>query len=101
MHVPLFNKTKADEMLASWAKCAYTVAPPYEYYSKYNDHYRKQQTPTKETLDAVEYIGRQTAIKAIVAGHIHENSDGIADCGIRQITTAPLNAAAARIIEFI
>lgn len=99
MHIPLFTTEKADEMLATWAGCAYMIAPPEKYYKKYCERHREEQIPVQETLDAVEYIENEPAIKAVIAGHIHEDFDGYADCGKRQITTAPLKEGAARVIE--
>lgn len=101
MHIPLFTTEKANQMLSTWARCAYMVAPPKEYYTKYTERHKSEQIPTKETLEAVEYIGKESAIKAIVAGHIHEDLDGFADCGKRQITTAPLKDGVVREIEIV
>ena len=101
MHIPLFSTKKADEILATWARCGYMIAPPEKYYVRYNERHQKEQIPSSETLESVGYISKQPAIKAIIAGHIHENFDGYADCGIRQITTAPLKDGVVRIIEII
>jgi len=99
MHIPLFTSEKADDMLATWAKCAYMMTPPEKYYSQYCDTHLKQQLPSQETLDAVAYIANEPAIKAVIAGHIHENFDGFADCGKRQICTAPVKDGFVREIE--
>lgn len=101
VHVPFFAKEKADEMMSTWAPCAYMIDPPEEYYTKYYEHHRKDQTPSEQTKAVVEYIKNETAIKAIIAGHIHENFDGFADCGVRQICTAPVHDGFAREIEII
>lgn len=101
MHIPLFMKEKADEMMSTWAPCAYMIDPPEEYYTKYYDHYRRDQAPTEQTKKVVEYIKNETAIKAIIAGHIHESFDGFADCGVRQICTAPVHDGVVREIEII
>ena len=101
MHIPFFSKTKADQMMSTWAPCAYMIAPPKEYYEKYDEYHFNEQYPSQETLNAVEYIKNTPEIKAIVAGHIHENFDGFADCKIRQICTAPLKDGVVREIEII
>lgn len=96
MHVPLFTSEKAEEMMATWAPCGYMIAPPEAYYSRYDERRRKEQIATKETLDAVAYIQNEPTIQAIIAGHIHENFDGFADCGKRQICTKPIKEGFAR-----
>lgn len=101
MHIPLFSTEMADRLLSTWASCAYMIAPPEEYYSKYGERHMKEQIPSKETLDAIEYIKKEPAIKAVIAGHIHENFDGFADCGKRQICTAPLKDGYVREIEIL
>ena len=82
--------------MATWAPCGYMIAPPEAYYSRYDERRRKEQIATKETLDAVAYIQNEPTIQAIIAGHIHENFDGFADCGKRQICTKPIKEGFAR-----
>ena len=101
MHVPLFITQKADEMISTWAPCAYMIAPPKAYYEKYDERHFNEQYPSQETLDAIDYIKNESAIKAVIAGHIHENFDGFADCGKRQVCTAPLKDGVVREIEIL
>ena len=101
MHVPLFSTEQADKMMSTWAKCAYMMIPPESYYSRYIERHLKEQLPTKEACDAVEYIKNEPAIKAVIAGHIHESFDGYADCGKRMITTAPVKDGFVREIEIV
>jgi len=101
MHVPLFNLERAEDMLLRGRPAGYMIAPVDECRIKYNESHAIAQKPTKETLDAVEYISNEPLIKAIVAGHIHEDFDGFADCGKRQITTDMICRGVARRIKVI
>ncbi|MBQ9976747.1 MAG: metallophosphoesterase [Clostridia bacterium] len=101
VHIPLFSSEKAEEMLAGGNPCAYMLAPPKEYLKRYYPPSVKAQTPTKQTLESLEYIKNEPLIKAVVAGHIHQNFDGYADCGKRQITTGKLSDGIARLIKVV
>jgi len=101
MHIPLFSSKKASEMLDAGRPCGYMLATPEEYCVKYIKSHADEQSANEETSEAVEYIKKEFQIKAIIAGHIHEDFDGFADCGKRQITTDMLYKGVARRIKII
>ncbi len=88
MHIPLFSTEKADEMILSHGNpCVCMLAPPEKYCARYGEKHAAIQRADRETLDAVEFIANEPQIKAVIAGHLHEDFDGFADCGKRQIVT--------------
>ena len=101
MHIPLFDRIKADWMLAKGRISAYMVAAPEAYLAKYGPKHRKQQAPTQETLESVSYIHHEPGIRAIIAGHTHENFDGFMECGKRLITTGPVRDGFIREISIV
>lgn len=88
MHIPLFTKAQADQILANGNKCAYVTGAPREYTDKYPPDRSRQQVPDEVTLRAIEYINSEPQIKAIVAGHTHINFEEKLPGGAIQITTA-------------
>ena len=82
MHVPLYIPEYAKERLKFGP--AYMVAAPREIIEKYSSDRFLQQSPTEETLRAVEYIKSEPMIKAIFCGHTHENIDEKLDNGVMQ-----------------
>ena len=88
MHIPLFTKAQADQILANGNKCAYVTGAPREYTDKYPPDRSRQQVPDEATLRAIEYIQNEPQIKAIVTGHTHINFEEKLPGGAIQITTA-------------
>ena len=87
MHVPIFEKSLADAVMAEGQPCAYVVAPADEYLAKYPDDRREQQIADSTTLRAVEYIKNEPLIKAVVTGHTHINFEAKLDNGVIQFNT--------------
>lgn len=88
MHNPLFTQAYADEKIRhSSITELFTVGTPREYLYRCNDHRFLQQVADETTLRAIDYIQNEPAIKAIVAGHIHQNFESTLDNGIPQICT--------------
>lgn len=87
MHIPLFTKAQADQILANGNKCAYVTGAPREYTDKYPPDRSRQQVPDEATLRAIEYINSEPMIKLIVTGHTHINFEDRLPCGTLQITT--------------
>lgn len=87
LHIPLFDSEEARIMAEKGRKCPHMLTPPEKYRSVYGEHTWARQCADADTLAAVRYIGSEPAIKAILAGHLHERYDGICDCGKRQIIT--------------
>ncbi len=72
MHTPLYAPDLCRECL-SRADIAYLMAVPEDVLSTYNDHRRRQQTPDQTTLDAYHYILTEKNIRALLAGHLHDD----------------------------
>jgi len=52
------------------------------------DEYRfRQQVPDEPTLRFMDYIYSQPLIKAVIAGHLHQNYEGLLPSGIPQYVT--------------
>ena len=86
MHAPLYTPRCAEKRLAE-NPCAYLVAPPADVSARYPEDRRLQQTPDEATLRAVDYIKSEPLIKAIIAGHTHQNEEEPLENGIPQYTT--------------
>ncbi len=78
MHDPLYDPELFDRACAEVAKntkdviCSYLVGVPEEKLRLYPPMRYNQQKPDTVTLETVEYIKSQPLIKAIFAGHLHE-----------------------------
>lgn len=68
MHVPIYT-----EDMRGTRRILYAVAAPDDVLATYSEERRRQQTPDEATLRAVEYIKNEPRIKAVIAGHTHEN----------------------------
>ena len=88
IHIPLFTRAQADQILANGNKCAFLMGAPREYTDKYPSDRDRQQSPDEVTLRAIEYINSEPQIKAIVTGHTHINFEEKLPGGAIQITTA-------------
>ena len=88
LHIPLFTRAQADQILANGNKCAFLMGAPREYTDKYPSDRDRQQSPDEATLRAIEYINSEPQIKAIVTGHTHINFEEKLPGGAIQITTA-------------
>lgn len=85
MHVPLY--TPALVKTASEAPVAYVLAAPDDYLATYPEHRRLQQTPDEMTRKAVEYIRNEPLIRAVIAGHTHNNFEETLEHGMVQYVT--------------
>ena len=56
-------------------------------YIKYPNERRLQQNPDRATLEMIDYIKSEPAIRAIIAGHVHVNHEEPLDNGVMQICT--------------
>ena len=82
MHNPIHNKELYNIRMSNpRAECAYLVGSPEELIKRYPKHRYIQQKPDKETLEFIEYASHQPLIKAVIAGHLHDD----------YITTLPWN----------
>ena len=74
MHNPIHNKELYDLCMSNpRAECAYLVGSPEELIKCYPEHRYIQQKPDKETLEFIEYASHNRLIKAVIAGHLHED----------------------------
>ncbi|MBQ5778235.1 MAG: metallophosphoesterase, partial [Oscillospiraceae bacterium] len=102
MHVPLFCAENVDARLKRGHPEGGMLAPPEEFLARYAPRYAEEQGADADTLRAVRYIANEPRIAAVIAGHQHENFDGFADCGKRQVLTASVGReGVARLIEII
>ena len=87
LHNPLYEPQLYDLMMQK-GSCAYLVAVPEELMQGYSAHRFEQQRADEATLQTVEYIHREAQIKAILAGHLHFNYEGVVGERIPQIITS-------------
>ena len=87
VHVPFFTEALAKAAYDQGNDCTYLVAAPEEHLKHYNEYRKAQQTPDEATLRAVDYIKSESMIKAVIAGHMHFNFEGVLDNGIPQLVT--------------
>lgn len=96
LHDPLYEPTLYDMMMKN-SPCAYLVGVPESLMQGYPADRYEQQKADETTLSAMDYIKNQPQIKAIIAGHIHHNYEGLFADRIPQITTSCTDI---RLIEF-
>ena len=97
MHNPLYERVLYDTVMQK-SPCAYLVGVPEELMQAYPKDRFVQQLADNVTREMVEYVQNETQIKAIVAGHIHFNYEGIFANRIPQITTSCTDV---RLVEFV
>lgn len=87
LHTPLYEKALYARMMTQ-SSCAYLVGVPEELMHSYPKDRFEQQKADIITFKTIEYIKKQPTIKAIVAGHLHFNYEGLFDERIPQIITS-------------
>lgn len=97
MHVPLYTPAFYERMMR-YAPCAYLVGVPEEQMRCYPPDRYEQQLADALTLDMMEYVASQPAIKAILTGHNHFDYESTFAGRIPQLT---IGCAQARVIEFM
>ena len=98
LHVPLHTE-KHYAYQRSLHDCGYLTASPEEALATFSANRRAQQTPDASTLRAVEYITNEPRIRAVIAGHTHNNWEEPLSSGKMQYITAGTFQGYAR--EFI
>ena len=96
-HTPLYEPVLCDIMRKK-RPCAYLVAVPDEIGDTYTDDRMRLQLANAITKETVEYIKNEKSIRAILAGHLHLDYEGVFGDRIPQITT---DCEHLRIVEFI
>ena len=87
MHNPLYEEELYEKMMSS-APCAYLVDVPEEKMQGYPTDRFEQQLADEITHRTVEYIKSEPSVKAIIAGHLHFNYEGMFDGRIPQLITS-------------
>lgn len=67
--------------------CAYLCGTPEHLMRGYSAHRFRQQRPTWETLEFIDYVNQEKQIRAVLAGHLHENFEGRLPGGAMQYIT--------------
>ena len=96
-HTPLYEPVLCDIMRKK-RPCAYLVAVPDEIGDTYTDDRMRLQLANAVTKETVEYIKNEKSIRAILAGHLHLDYEGVFGDRIPQITT---DCEHLRIVEFV
>ena len=87
VHTPFYERSLYEEQMKK-ENSAYLVAVPEELMSEYSAHRKGQQMADEANLQAVEYIAGESAIKGVIAGHLHDSYDGFTECGKPQLVTS-------------
>ena len=98
VHNPLYSKAHADAIMEK-SNCAYLVAPPEELLARYPKERADYQRATAVTRRMYNYIRREPCIKAVFAGHTHENFESALEGGLPQYTTGGTFRGEARLIS--
>lgn len=85
-HNPLYSKKQAD-VIMEHGDCAYLTAPPEELLARYPKERADYQRADEATARTVGFIKREPLIKAVFAGHTHENFETTLDGGLAQYIT--------------
>ena len=82
VHTPFYEKNfYEDQIKIKKEDSAYLIAVPEELMAEYPPDRKEQQKADEVTLQAVEYIANEPAIKGVISGHLHDNYDGCTECG--------------------
>ncbi len=102
LHNPIHTDELYREMMEHRRTgCAYLAGSPEEKLVCYDEQRRRQQRPDGETMEFIHYLERQTAVFAILAGHLHFNFESALPCGIPQYITGGGFRGDAREIEVV
>ncbi len=80
--------------------CAYLTGTPEPLLKPYDDYRYRQQKPDEATDAFIDYVHSCPSVKAILAGHLHENCESALPSGVMQYITGGGYKGYAREIEF-
>ncbi len=80
--------------------CAYLTGTPEPLLKPYDDYRYRQQKPDESTMKFIEYVHGCSAVKAILAGHLHESCESALPSGLMQYITGGGYKGYAREIVF-
>ena len=86
MHTPFYSKEQAEYIMRK-GNCAYLAAPPEELLARYPKERADYQRATASTAHMFRTILAEPTVKAIFAGHTHENFDAVLEGGLPQYIT--------------
>ncbi len=95
IHNPLFEPELYKAAMGR-AECAYLTSVPEELMNSYGDYRYRQQKADETTLETTALIGSEPLFRAVFAGHLHYDYEGILPGGLRQYVTG---IGTARLIE--
>lgn len=95
MHDPLFEPDLYNVAIKR-AGCAYLTSVPEELMYSYEDYRYRQQKADEITLETTLLIESEPLFRAVFAGHLHYDYEGILPGGLRQYVTG---IGTARLIE--
>lgn len=97
MHTPLYERKLYDDARAHSGSCAYLAGVPDELIADYDSYRYRQQKTDATTAEFLEYVAGETAIKCILAGHLHVDYDSTFAGRIPQLISG---GSVARVVEF-
>lgn len=89
VHIPLYTKEFYAFSRQYETNPANLLSVPEEFMQNYSPYRYEQQKQDEKTAEAYDFIVNCKNIRAILAGHIHQNFEGDVSESIRQITTDP------------
>ena len=96
VHTPLYERKLYDDARAYTGTCAYLAGVPDELIADYEPYRYRQQKTDATTAEFLEYAASETAIKCILAGHLHVDYDSTF-AGRPQLISG---GSVARVVEF-
>ena len=88
MHNPIYEETLYTECMDKrGAGSAGLVGCDETHLMRYPEYRAMQQRPNADTKRFIEYISEQSAIKAVIAGHLHFSYQSLLPCGKMQYIT--------------
>ena len=97
VHTPFYSEKHAEYKMSK-DNCAYLVAPPETLLSRYPKDRADYQRADRITEAVTRYIMNEPAIKAVFAGHTHENYEEPLEGGLPQYITGGTFLGDARFI---
>ena len=87
MHVPIFTEKLAQRGLSGNPPTLYMLGTPMEFLGRLSPDRIKQQRADEATLRFIEYLKKESAIKALITGHLHVNDEAVLDGCLPQYVT--------------
>ncbi len=87
MHIPFFTERLAVRGLSGDPPLLYMLGSPMEFLGQLSLERQRQQKADETTLRFIDYVKNESAIKALITGHLHLNDEDVLGGRLPQYVT--------------